>query len=146
MRFEFPSRANQLRYASNEAERDALLEQRDIELEDYLAAQPSLGSNADGEWAKFPSGLLICWFVGTKSLAISSAYGALFVGQLSFTFPYEFIAQPVVSPGRSQYATGAAWAGVAGVTTTTCAIYFIDAVTRAAADTTVSYLAVGRWK
>lgn len=36
MRFQFPSRANQLRYASNDAERDALLEQRDVELEDHL--------------------------------------------------------------------------------------------------------------
>lgn len=121
-------------------------EQRDRELEDYLASQPELGSSSDGEWAKFPSGLLICWFTGSKSLAINSAYGALFTGQLSFTFPHEFIAEPVVTVGRTRYSTGASWGEVAGVTTTGCAIYYIDAFTRAAASTPVSYLAVGRWK
>lgn len=106
---------------------------------------PQLGSNANGNWARFPSGLQVCWFVGARPLAINTAYGSLFQGVQSFTFPQPFASEPHVSAGRSQWGTGRSWALVSSATTTSCIIGYVDTGSRAAQDTTVSYVAVGLW-
>lgn len=104
-----------------------------------------LGSNANGNWARFAAGVQVCWFRGERSLAIGSAYGSLFQGTLSFTFPQPFSALPHVSPGLSQWGSGRSWAMVSSSTLVSCVLGYIDTASRAAADTPVSYVAIGLW-
>ena len=101
-------------------------------------------SNADGRWAMLSDGQMVCWFIGSRSLAINTAYGSLFLGTLTFTFPKAFAAEPVVAPAQCRlWDTGASWAALNSSNATSCTISYLDAFTRAAKATKVGYIAIG---
>lgn len=58
------------------------------------------GSNANGYYAKFPDGTLICWRYSTANQITNSTFGVLYVSaSQTLTFPIAFVgALPVVSP------------------------------------------------
>jgi hypothetical protein len=106
---------------------------------------PELGSNSNGNWARFRSGFQVCWFLGDRSLAINTAYGSLYQGTLSFTFPQAFSVPPAVSAGPAKYDTGRSWAQVHEPSETAVVIGYVDVASRSAATTAVGYTAVGLW-
>lgn len=109
-----------------------------------ITGMPEMGSNANGNWAIFPTGLQVCWFVGLKTIAIDNAYGpTLWQGTTTFIFPRAFAAEPAVAAGRSQYTTGRSWAMVGSATATACVLAYMDIASRVAAPTNVSYFAIG---
>ena len=104
------------------------------------------GENANGRWIRFSDGTQICYYSGTKTIAINKAYGSLFQGAYTYSFPKEFASTPAVAIGRTQWGTGASWGIVGNVTTSSVTLRFIDAFNRTAASMDISYIAIGRWK
>lgn len=105
------------------------------------------GSNANGEYVKYADGTMKCWlYAVVTDQAIDTAYGSLFIGSRSWTFPAAFSAVPAVSL-ESRCGTGASWSGLSGgVSATTAQARLIDAFSRALGVTTVlSFTATGRW-
>ena len=106
------------------------------------------GTNGNGEYVKYADGTLICTFSRTRSVAVSSAYGALFyngstVG--SGDFPAAFTAIPWV--GITIDSSGGCWSAlISGPTTANWGSYYIlSGVSRAASTIVERYLAIGRW-
>lgn len=107
------------------------------------------GSNSNGYWMKFGNGLMLCWNYGTvNDWAINNAYGSLYQGTRTFSFPQTFSEAPMAIPGGAKWGSGASWATMsANPTTTQMTIRAIDTSSRATGtDVTYSWLAIGRWK
>jgi len=103
------------------------------------------GANANGRWIRFSDRTQICYYSGTKSIAINKSYGTLYQSTYTYDFPISFASTPAVSVGRTQWGTGASWGTVSSVTTSRVTLRFIDAFSRTAASTDISYIAIGGW-
>lgn len=105
------------------------------------------GSNANGSYVKYADGTLICslaTFVSDQ--AIATAYGALFTGTRTWTFPHVFSSTPVAS-NQGKWGTGSSWNTSGGANTTGVTFIFLDNVSRAVGTNTyLNYIAIGRWK
>lgn len=104
------------------------------------------GSNANGSFAKFADGTMICSNTITNTaLAISTSFlGGFRSAAQTWTFPAAFAVAPVLSG----HATMLSAFGVAAQTapTTTAAGYIFTAVTSSVvADRTLQVMAFGRW-
>lgn len=80
------------------------------------------GSNANGSWLRFPTlGVQICWNDLATVLTTTIASGSVYISNaVSWTFPQEFAARPVVIPAmRYGGSSGGAWGRVAGTPTAT---------------------------
>lgn len=113
-----------------------------------LSAALEFGFNSNGSYVKMANGVLICWNVGSRTdWAINSAYGSLYQGYVTFTYPMAFIAIPAVIPGHAQWGASASWGtlqAVPGLTTFT--FRAIDTSSRASGTAVYySWLAIGRW-
>ena len=104
------------------------------------------GENANGRWIRFSDGTQICWFYGSRSLSIPSAYGSLYQNSFTCTYPAPFINKPSVSIGQIQWGTGASWGMVSATNTGTVVFRIIDVRDRSTASMDISYIAIGRWK
>lgn len=107
---------------------------------------PEIGSNANGNWAQFPSGLLVQWDARTVTdQAINSAYGTgVFIGARAATFPLPFAAAPVGVLGTARWGTGAGWGTVTQTSTTAITLRFHDTSSRASGTSfDFSWIAVG---
>ena len=105
------------------------------------------GSNSNGNYIKFSNGILVCYVTKTYRIAITNAWGSLYESartQLG-TWPVAFIEAPVM-----------AWACVKGtsvwleaVAPTNTSIgnsWFMRPVGEPNAETTMTYIAIGKWK
>lgn len=108
----------------------------------------SSGSNSNGEYIRYTSGIQICWVhMDVADQSISTAYGSLFQGIRTWTFPATFISIPSVSCSEFKWGTGASWGGTAGATTTSVTLRGWDTSSRASGTTvSISAIAIGRWK
>lgn len=98
-------------------------------------------------YVRFGNGIQICWIEATVTMAISNAYGSLYQGTYTWTFPKEFISAPAVSVGAIRWGTSAGWATLGGAPTTTSVILRgIDIASRASGNTLISAIAIGKWK
>ena len=105
------------------------------------------GSNANGEYIKFVDGTLICIrsFI-TADQAITSPYGSLYVGTISWTYPYTFVDEPFCS-SSIHYTDQASWSGGAIISTTNTTFYIVDIVSRPSGSYVhFKFLAIGKWK
>lgn len=104
------------------------------------------GSNSNGSYRKWESGILECWIRTTQTIAINNAYGNLYLNNWVWTFPVPFISAPTVTCSEFHWGTGGSWGTVANSTTTTATLRGIDNASRAANTTAISAYAIGRWK
>lgn len=114
-----------------------------INISDYGIIQ---GSNANGEYIKFPDGTLICYRYGTANLITDSTFGNLFVSaSTTLTFPLAFIALPTVMPtctGNYEYT----WAvQMTAPTITYCKLSVVSSFGLNGVGNP-GYTAIGRWK
>lgn len=108
-----------------------------------------IGENSNGSYAKFGDGTMICWYAETLTdVAINSAYGSLYQGTKSFTFPSAFAYAPTVVCGIGKWGSSASWQTQAAVASTTgVTLRFMDVSSRASGTATdVSWMVIGRWK
>lgn len=102
------------------------------------------GSNANGDYARFPNGLQICW-VRNLTIDINVAAGSLFRGLVSWAFPAAFInSAPIFatsSAGGNHSEWGANATGTGGNGTTLRAMGVASRT-----GSTVDGFAIGRWQ
>lgn len=113
--------------------------------------QVTIGGTTTRGYAKFASGLLICW--GKQnfgSQAVTNPWGALYESsRLTFTnFAYTFSAVPVVTAMPNEESSASFFVeGMSGTTTTSPGYFYADRPNSATIGTTcASYVAIGRWK
>jgi hypothetical protein len=108
----------------------------------------STGTNANGTYIRYVDGTQICWVrMNVTDQAINTAYGSLFQGVRTWTYPATFIDVPAVSCGEFKWGTGSSWGASAGADATTASLRGIDAVSRASGTAvSISAIAIGRWK
>jgi len=106
------------------------------------------GTTANGTYIKYASGVQICFtgFLTVTDQAINTAYGTLFQGLRSWTYPSAFAGVPSVN-ANGQWGTSASWSSVTqNVNTTSATLRFIDTTSRATGTSFYySAVAVGRW-
>lgn len=105
------------------------------------------GSNANGDYIRYADGTQICWFAeSVTDQAINSAYGSLFIGSRTWTFPAAFSVAPTLPAPNARWGTGASWGSSNSPGTTSVAVRFFDASSRATGTAfTYGVAAVGRW-
>ena len=107
------------------------------------------GVSGDNKWAKFASGLLICWRASTLTdQAINIAYGSLYRGTRVWTYGHPFIERPAVFCSKFQWGTGGGWGASANAATeTSCTLAGYDIAARAAGTNVyLESVAIGKWK
>lgn len=79
--------------------------------------------------------LQICTLNTRKTnIAINAAYGALYLGSYTWTFPKPFAETPSVQCGMFRWGTAASWGAVRDVTSSNATFYGFDAVKRASGE------------
>lgn len=113
-----------------------------------IAAATQHGSNANGNWLKFDDGTLVQWGKKTISIAISTADGVLFRssgGGFTFTYPLPFVAVPdAMIPTPSSDV--AARRTTTGESESIGSVIIWNSSSAGAANRTVGWIAIGRWK
>ena len=104
------------------------------------------GSNSNGSYRKWESGILECWISTSKNVALNSGYGSLYTGQWIWTFPVPFISVPTVTCSQFKWGSGASWGMIAGASTTIAYLQGVDAYSRASGACAISAYAIGKWK
>ena len=88
--------------------------------------------------------LQICTLNTSKTnIAINNAYGALYVGSYTWTFPKPFAVTPSVQCGMFKWGAGASWGTVKEVTSSNATFYGIDAFNRASGPVQIQATAIG---
>lgn len=106
------------------------------------------GSNENGNWVKYSDGTMICWnHIEVTDQAIDTAYGSLYLGSRTISFPVAFNSTPSVHCSLFHWGTSASWGCVASATTTAASIRGLDNFSRATGTICeISWQAIGRWK
>jgi hypothetical protein len=110
------------------------------------------GSNANGSWLKFEDGTLIQSMYKTLAAGsgvATSAYGSLYLGSYTWTFPVEFAETevPRVHCGLFKWSNGASWGTTVEPAYTNVALRGLDVVARNVdAKVSISAIAIGKWK
>lgn len=107
------------------------------------------GSNSNGYWVRFPtSGLQICWIKTSRTdIAINSAYGSLFQGTWTWTYPKSFpngTLFPTVTCSEFKWGTSASWGTISEAYQASAVLRGIDVSSRATGtNVNISAMAVG---
>lgn len=106
------------------------------------------GSNSNGNYRKYADGTMICWNqISVKDQAINNAYGSLYQGTRTITFPATFLTDPVVACTQFQWGTSASWGTVYSTGTSSATLRGIDVLSRATGtNCVIGWYAIGRWK
>ena len=107
------------------------------------------GSNANGYYVKYYDGTMICYLnTEVTDQAINNAYGSLYQGSRTWTYPVVFINDNVsVTCGQFQWGTSASWGTVVSADKTSANLRGIDAFTRATGTAVkIQAIAIGRWQ
>lgn len=106
------------------------------------------GSNANGEYAKFTDGTMICTFSRTRTQAVATAFGAIFYNGTQIpagNYPSTFVDIPWT--GIMIDGPGCWSAQVAAATAVNWGFYYIlSVVSRVATSIKERFVAIGRWQ
>lgn len=103
------------------------------------------GETGTGEGIAHNVGRLqICTLDTRKTnIAINVAYGALYLGSYTWTFPKPFAETPSVQCGLFRWETSASWGVVSGATSSNATLYGLDAFKRASGEVRIQATAIG---
>ena len=109
------------------------------------AGNVEYGANANGEYWKYPDGLLICRHTDIGVRSFGAFATAAWFGGFTLVFPTAYITSPTVS---SSITTSGqiTWVEAAPATTTDCVFTLIANAQLVSVNVEVSFTAVGRWK
>ena len=109
------------------------------------AGNVEYGTNANGEYWKYPDGLLICRHTDIGVRSFGAFATAAWFGGFTLVFPTAYITSPTVS---SSITTSGqiTWVEAAPATTTDCVFTLIANAQLVSVNVEVSFTAVGRWK
>lgn len=118
---------------------------QNTQMTDFVVAQ---GTSGIWTYRKWNSGLAECWGTYTASIAIqtaAAAYGGYRSGQLSIpTFPFTFTAAPCITATSAN--GGGHWVNNVGSTTTGGTFYLSIGQSSAAANRSIAFHVMGKWK
>lgn len=107
-------------------------------------------STANGKYVKLYDGTMICWHTEeVTNQAIDEAYGSIFVGTRSITYPYPFAEEPTLTCTAFLWGNSCSWGGVGKNQTplTNGTLKGYDYYSRATGTTCkIGWIAVGKWK
>ena len=66
------------------------------------------GSNANGRWIKYANGTMECYGITGATLTLA-AYGSLYDGAVSISYPARYVDDNVVNIASVQFPTQSAW-------------------------------------
>lgn len=114
----------------------------------YFTGIVESGSNSNGSYIKFSDGTMICWRQETVTdQAIKNAYGSIFQGTRSYTYPIHFSSQPSVTCTIFQWGTAASWGTVVETSARIVTLRGLDISSReTGVKCRIGYIAIGRWK
>lgn len=114
-------------------------------ISDSLSGTPRQSSGEN--YIRYDNGLQICWINASVNMAIKNAYGSLYQGTYTWTFPVAFASAPTVAVGAVKWGSGASWGTLGNASSTTQVIIRgIDTTSRASGSTHIEAIAVGWWK
>ena len=98
---------------------------------------PTSDYETTGEGIVFNVGQLqICTLNTSKTnIAINRAYGALYYGLYTWTFPKPFAEAPSVQCGAFHWGSGASWGAAGEANSSNALLYGFDAFSRASGET-----------
>jgi len=111
------------------------------------AEDAASGSNANGYYAQFSDGTMLCWATKTAVVNITNALNNWFYGSLpAWTFPKPFVGQPITQ--LSVQASGTVATALNGLANSITApnAYAICGALVAGANCNIQWFAIGRWK
>lgn len=131
-----------------EINKDLYISDSNIKLGDLIIDS---GSNSDGKWIKYSDGNMICWGSKYSTSMTWSAWGSIYAGEISITFPQPFTGGlSIVSSLDQGTNTGNGWTG--RCTTTISNNKFTGGTIPIYRPTTygntmaIQYIAIGKWK
>lgn len=101
------------------------------------------GTNENGEYVRYASGIQICWFEDSQLTTVTTAGTSIYYNNKVYSYPASFASIPSVSP-FSRRSNFIQWAGVRNATSTSVDLYIISP--NSAAEGWLGYVAIGRWK
>jgi len=106
------------------------------------------GDNANGNYIKFSDGTMICTVsMRVTDQPINTKWGSLYTGTRVWTFPVEFIANPVVTCDQFKYGSQQNWGSIHAIEKTNTTLRGYDILSREAGDPVyISATAIGKWK
>lgn len=104
---------------------------------------PVVGGNASNGYILHPGGIQICWYNAAITQAINNAYGGVFIGNHTWSFPRNFASTPAVSVGTFQWGSAASWGTCYAVDTSQAQLRGFDYISRAAGSTSIRATAIG---
>lgn len=106
------------------------------------------GSNSNGRYRKWKSGLMEQWLNAIITASITNKYSdALYQGTFGWTLPVPFSTYEFAVCVKAQYDTGASWGTVYAISNTIITIRVFDVTSRASSKKmSVILYARGRWK
>ncbi len=106
------------------------------------------GSNASGNYIKFADGTLLCTYNATVTdQAITDAWGSMFTGTRTWSYPASFISSPSVIASIFRWGTGASFGSCWSNSEAAATMRVYDISTRAIGEFTIlGFVAIGRWK
>ena len=107
------------------------------------------GSNSNGSWIKYSSGLMICTLnIRRTDISISQSYPPLYLGHYTWTYPQPFAyADVVVNCGTFHWGTGASWGTSLQPGINNVMLRGYDYYSRpAGTEVLITATAIGRWK
>ncbi|MBC2657759.1 hypothetical protein H7A76_20160 [Pseudomonas sp. MSSRFD41] len=111
----------------------------------WVRQTPEFIANANGFAIKYADGTMICWFAAPTKDVTNRALGAIFASdQRSFTFPIQFVVEPIVVWSAGSSSNGVCWGSCdwSSVSQTNGRLNS----SYSTIDGYLRYIAIGRWK
>ena len=122
-------------------------------IDDHVAESTSKhikesGSNTNGRYIKFDDGTMICTYNATVTdQAITDAWGSMFIGSRTWTYPASFISAPSVNASIFRWGSGASFGSCWSNSVVSANVRVYDIASRATGTSTIlGFMAIGRWK
>lgn len=115
-------------------------------INDNLANIIESGSNLNGDWIKFSSGIMICWCNIDTTITATSAYGSFYIGDTTWTYPQSFVEPPTANIGMARYSNGACLCSCAAASENSSVLRIFEVTQRTSHPYNIRASAIGRWK
>ena len=116
----------------------------------YVGTAPIVesGSNANGSYAKFADGTMICYGTKTTNTAIATGWGSLFInsGDITITFPVAFVGAVPGLSSTSFIPGDHAWLMHSALSITDFTFRYVRGATLGATDLSMTWTAIGKWE
>lgn len=102
------------------------------------------GSNANGHWIKYANGTMECYGITGTTLTLA-AYGSLYDGAVSISYPARYVDDNVVNIASVQFSMQSVWCSCTSKSSSQLTVRVIDIAARSGTFL-FQWRSIGRWK